>query len=204
MLSNGQLVRALHNGDSSELADTMGRLRGQLAERAEADGVLDIAYRTLDTPVGLLLLAATTRGLVRIAYQQEDHNAVLAKVAQTISPRVLCAPARLDDVAKQLDEYFTGSRRHFDITIDVQLAHGFRATVLRHLTDIPYGSTASYAAVARATGNPRAVRAVGSACATNPLPVVVPCHRVVRSDGSIGGYLGGAAAKQALLRLEAV
>lgn len=204
MIDNIGLAQALQSADSSALADTVGRLRSQLTARAEAVSVLDVAYRTLDTPVGLLLLAATTRGLVRVAYQQEDHDAVLAKVAQVISPRILYAPARLDGAAKQLDEYFTGLRRRFDIAIDSQLARGFRATVLTHLADIPYGGTATYAALARTAGNPRAVRAVGSACATNPLPVVVPCHRVVRSDGSIGGYIGGPAAKQTLLRLEAV
>ena len=139
----------------------------------------------------------------RVAFEGEHHDAVLAHLATAISPRVLRAPRRLDEVARQLDEYFAGRRRRFELPIDLQLAHGFRRTVLARLSEIGYGSTASYATVAAAAGSPAAVRAVGSACATNPVPVVVPCHRVVRSDGSIGGYRGGPDAKRALLALEA-
>jgi methylated-DNA-[protein]-cysteine S-methyltransferase len=177
-------------------------LHARLAARAEDAGLLDLAYRTLATPVGTLLLAASPRGLVRVAYEREDHDRVLATLADQLSPRILAAPARLDRVARALDEYFTGRRTRFDVPLDLALAHGFRHDVLAHLADIPYGHTASYAEVARAAGSPKAVRAVGSACATNPLPVVVPCHRVVRSDGSIGEYVGGVAAKQTLLALE--
>ncbi|HEX5333171.1 MAG TPA: methylated-DNA--[protein]-cysteine S-methyltransferase [Cellulomonas sp.] len=181
----------------------LARLHARLAAAAEEAGVLDVAYRTIDTPVGTLLLAATERGLVRIAFAAEDHDAVLASIAARISPRILRAPARLDDAARQLGEYFEGRRRAFDLPLDLSLSTGFRRTVLAQLREIEYGHTASYAAVAVASGSPRAVRAVGSACATNPLPVVVPCHRVVRSDGTIGQYLGGTDAKRALLRLEA-
>jgi methylated-DNA-[protein]-cysteine S-methyltransferase len=182
----------------------LAALHARLAAAAAADGVLDIAYRTLDTPVGTLLLAGTGRGLVRVAYAGENHDAVLQTLADRISPRILHAPARLDGVATQLGEYFAGRRRSFDVPLDWRLSAGFRAAVLRHLaTDVAYGQTASYGAVARLTGNPKAVRAVGTACATNPLPVVVPCHRVVRADGSIGAYLGGSAAKRTLLALEA-
>jgi methylated-DNA-[protein]-cysteine S-methyltransferase len=162
-----------------------------------------VAYRTVDTPLGPLLLAATGRGLVRVAYQSQDHAEVLARLAEQVSPRILNAPRRLDDAARQLDEYFSGTRRAFDLPLDLRLSRGFRLTVLSHLPDIGYGHTASYSAVAVAAGRPRAVRAVGTACSTNPLPVVVPCHRVIRSDGSIGPYLGGAAAKERLLALEA-
>ena len=183
--------------------DDLRRLHDRLADAAQAEGVLDVAYRTVDTPVGPLLLAATERGLVRVAYLAEDHDAVLQTLADRISPRVLRAPARLDTTARELDEYFTGTRRTFDVPLDWRLSAGFRATVLHRLPDIEYGHTASYAAVATLAGNPKAVRAVGSACATNPLPVVVPCHRVVRSDGSMGGYLGGLEAKRTLLTLEA-
>ena len=180
------------------------RLRGRLAAAAEAEGILDVAYRTVDTPVGPLLLAATEQGLVRVAYPNQGHDAVLQALADRISPRVLHAPARLDPVVRQLDDYFAGRRRRFDVPLDWRLSTGFRSTVLHHLaTDVDYGRTASYAALAALAGNPRAVRAVGTACATNPLPVVVPCHRVVRSDGSMGGYLGGADAKRTLLALEA-
>jgi len=180
------------------------RLRGRLAAASEAEGILDVAYRTVDTPVGPLLLAATEQGLVRVAYPNQGHDAVLQALADRISPRVLHAPARLDPVARQLDDYFAGRRRRFDVPLDWRLSTGFRSTVLHHLaTDVDYGRTASYAALAALAGNPRAVRAVGTACATNPLPVVVPCHRVVRSDGAIGNYAGGVEAKRTLLDLEA-
>jgi methylated-DNA-[protein]-cysteine S-methyltransferase len=184
--------------------DTDQRLHNRLVDEAERDGVLDVSYRTIDSPVGSLLLAATPEGLVRIAFDREDHDVVLARLANEISPRILRAPRRLDGAAAQLDEYFSGRRRTFDMPIDLQLAHGFRRIVLTHLCDIAYGETASYAMVAEASGSPAAVRAVGSACANNPLPLVVPCHRVVRSDGSIGQYLGGTETKQALLAMEAV
>ena len=180
------------------------RLRARLAAAAEAEGILDVAYRTVDTPVGPLLLAATEQGLVRVAYPNQGHDAVLQALADRISPRVLHAPARLDPVARQLDDYFAGRRRRFDVPLDWRLSTGFRSTVLHHLaTDVDYGRTASYAVLAALAGNPRAVRAVGTACATNPLPVVVPCHRVVRSDGAIGNYAGGVEAKRTLLDLEA-
>ena len=182
----------------------LGPLHDRLVAAAQADGLLDVAYRTLDTPVGTLLLAATEQGLVRVAYDVEGHDTVLAALADRVSPRVLAAPGRLDLVARELDEYFAGSRRAFDVPLDQRLSTGFRAEVLRHLPEIGYGHTESYAQVAAAAGNARAVRAVGSACATNPLPVVVPCHRVVRSDGSLGGYAGGPAAKRTLLTLEGV
>lgn len=180
------------------------RLQARLAASAAGSRLLDVAYRTLDTPVGSLLLAATEQGLVRVAYAREDHDAVLQQLAVQISPRVLRAPARLDPAAREVEEYFAGRRRAFDLPLDWQLARGpFRRTVLHTLPTITYGRTCSYAALAAAAGNARAVRAVGTACATNPLPVVVPCHRVVRSDGAPGQYIGGADAKRVLLALEA-
>lgn len=194
-----ELLAALPAVTEAEL----GALHERLTDQADAGGVLDVAYRTLDTPVGTLLLAATEQGLVRVAYGTEGHDKVLESLASRISPRILNAPRRLDTAAREIDEYFAGRRRVFDLPLDLSLSTGFRRLVLGHLSDIGYGRTASYAAVAAAAGSPRAVRAVGTACATNPLPVVVPCHRVVRSDGSFGGYLGGPAAKQALLALEA-
>ena len=179
------------------------RLRARLAAAAEAEGILDVAYRTMDTPVGPLLLAATEQGLVRVAYPNQGHEAVLQALADRVSPRVLHAPARLDPVARQLDDYFAGRRRHFDVPLDWRLSTGFRSTVLHHLaTDVDYGRTASYAALAALAGNPKAVRAVGTACATNPLPVVVPCHRVVRSDGALSGYRFGVERKRRLLARE--
>ena len=181
----------------------LSTLHDRLAASAAAEGVLDVAYRTLDSPVGTLLLAATDRGLVRVAYPIEGHDQVLESLAARLSPRILNAPARLDAVARELDEYFAGRRREFDLPLDFSLSTGFRRIVLGRLTEIGYGHTASYAVVAAAAGSPRAVRAVGTACATNPLPLVVPCHRVIRSDGSFGEYGGGPAAKRLLLDLEA-
>ncbi len=188
---------------TSATPDQLTGLHARLVDAAERDGILDVAYRVVDSPVGPLLVAATERGLVRVAYTSEDHDAVLQSLAERISPRVLNAPARLDAVARELDEYFERRRQRFDVALDWQLSAGFRSTVLHHLPEIGYGHTASYSTVAQLAGNPKAVRAVGSACATNPLPVVVPCHRVVRADGSMGGYLGGIEAKRTLLTLEA-
>ena len=179
------------------------RLHDRLTAEAAGEGLLDVAYRVVAPPVGRLLLAATTDGLVRVAFDREDHDAVLERLATTVSPRILRAPQRLDDAARQLDEYFGGTRRRFDLPVDFRLTQGFRRRVLEHLQDIAYGSTESYAMVAAASGSPAAVRAVGSACANNPIPVIVPCHRVVRSDGTIGQYLGGTEAKHTLLALEA-
>jgi methylated-DNA-[protein]-cysteine S-methyltransferase len=183
--------------------NTLDRLRGTLAASAERDGLLDVAYTTVDTPVGSLLLAATAKGVVRVAYDSEHHDTVLATLATRLSPRVLRAPRRLDIAARELDEYFAGTRTSFDLALDLSLSRGFRQLVQRHLADIAYGQTRSYAQVAQAVGNPRAVRAVGTACATNPLPVILPCHRVLRSDGTLGGYAGGPTAKRTLLDLEA-
>jgi len=178
-------------------------LIARLAVAADDAGLLDVAFTTADTPVGPLLLAATSEGLVRVAYATEDHDAVLQSLADRISPRVLRAPARLDAVARQIDEYFAKQRTAFDVPVDLRLADGFRRNVIEHLREIGYGHRESYAAVAAAVGSPRAVRAVGTACAHNPLPVVIPCHRVVRSDGSTGQYVGGPLAKTTLLDLEA-
>lgn len=181
----------------------LARLRDHLAADAEAAGLLDVSYRTLDTPIGSMLIAATRHGLVRVAFETEGFDAVLDSLSEQVSPRVLGAGGRLDVVAFQFDEYFRGSRRSFDLPLDRRLSRGFRSEVQAWLPHIGYGQTLSYKEVAEKVGRPRAVRAVGSACATNPLPVVVPCHRVLRSDGSLGGYLGGLEAKRALLALEA-
>jgi methylated-DNA-[protein]-cysteine S-methyltransferase len=183
--------------------DDITRLHARLAAAADSDDVLDVAYRTVDSPVGPLLIAATPVGLVRLAFGIEGHDAVLQNLSDRISPRVLHAAARLDPVARQLDEYFAGRRHGFEVPLDWQLSKGFRRTVLEHLAvDVDYGTTASYGTLARLSGSPKAVRAVGTTCATNPIPVVVPCHRVVRSDGTLGGYRGGPAAKRVLLDLE--
>jgi methylated-DNA-[protein]-cysteine S-methyltransferase len=190
-------------GASQVAPGDLRRLHDRLVAAAQANGVLDITYRTLDSPVGTLLLAATERGLVRVAYASEGYDRVLYDLSERISPRILHTSERLDRVARELDEYFAGSRERFDVPLDWRLSSGFRGTVLRHLPEIGYGHTASYGSIAQRVGHPKAVRAVGSACATNPLPIVVPCHRVVRSDGSLSGYLGGVDAKRTLLALEA-
>lgn len=195
------------HGVAAQLADPVPDsvaegLAARFRQLAAAERLVDVAYRTLDSPVGTLLLAGTPAGLVRVAFSGEDHDAVLAQLALAISPRVLHSPGHLDTAARELEEYFAGRRHSFDLVLDLQLATGFRREVLDQLPRISYGATASYAAVAALTSSPRAVRAVGTACARNPLPLVVPCHRVVRSDGSPGSYLGGTAAKALLLELE--
>jgi len=197
--NNVQLVSAL----TMPTAGHLERLRARFIADADTEGLLDVVYRTVDSPFGPLLVAATAHGVVRVAFEREDHDAVLDNLADVVSPRILRSGRRTDDVARQLDEYFAGRRRRFDVDVDLQLVRGFRREVIAHLADIAYGSTASYGAVARAVGNPAAVRAVGSACSHNPVPVVLPCHRVVRSDGGIGQYLGGVEAKAALLAMEA-
>jgi methylated-DNA-[protein]-cysteine S-methyltransferase len=188
---------------SPDDAGTLSMLKDRLGLAAEAEGLLDVAYTTIDSPVGTLLLAATPRGLVRVAYDVEDHDRVLDTLSHRISPRVLRAPRRLDAAARELGEYFGGRRRVFDLPLDLSMSAGFRQLVQRRLPEIGYGQTRTYGQVAELVGNPRAVRAVGTACATNPLPVVVPCHRVLPANGAVGGYIGGSEAKKALLRLEA-
>ena len=188
-----------YDASGSHLERLLGRVVAEADRRAE----VDVAYRTVDGPVGTLLLAATSAGLVRVAFASEGEDAVLQELADRVSPRVLPLPGRLDATARELDEYFAGRRRRFDVALDWQLSGGFRRDVLGHLAvDVEYGHTTSYAGLAALAGSPRAVRAVGTACATNPIPVVVPCHRVVRSDGSMGRYRGGEEAKHALLELE--
>lgn len=180
------------------------RLRVRLASEGGERELIDVSYRTVDSPVGELLLAATGNGLVRVAFAREDFDLVLSDIAVELSPRILENPAPLDAAARELDEYFSGIRSAFDLPLDHTLSTGFRLAVQEFLPEITYGTTLSYTEVARAVGNPKAVRAVGSACATNPLPIVVPCHRVLRRDGTLGGYIGGLEAKTALLELEHV
>ncbi|BAJ31623.1 MULTISPECIES: methylated-DNA--[protein]-cysteine S-methyltransferase [Kitasatospora] len=186
-----------------EDAAVLARLHRRLEAEADGAGLVDVAYTTVDSPVGSLLLATTPAGLVRVAYPAEDHDRVLEHLGRQLGPRVLRAPRRLDAAARELDEYFARRRRTFDLPLDLSLSRGFRRTVQQHLPEIGYGQTRSYREVAELVGNPKAVRAVGTACATNPLPVVVPCHRVLRTDGTLGGYIGGLDAKTALLALEA-
>jgi len=175
-----------------------------LTARAAAEGLLDVAYATVDSPFGPLLIATTPRGLIKLSLPNYDVGEALAELAARISPRVLEAPARLDDVRRQLDEYFEGRRREFDLPLDWRLSKGFRLRAARAIHRIPYGRTRSYTEIARSAGNERAVRAAGTACGANPIPVVVPCHRVLRSGGALGGYGGGLPMKEALLKMEGV
>lgn len=185
-------------------ADTT-RLRDRLARDAEREGLVDVAYRSVDTPIGGLLLAASPAGLVYVAFEVEDSGVVLEMLADRVGPRILGAPSGspvLDAAAAQIDQYLDGRRREFDLPLDTRLARGFRGEVQQHLARVGYGRTATYREIAADLDRPGAVRAVGSACATNPLPLVWPCHRILRSDGGLGGYRGGLAAKQRLLEME--
>jgi methylated-DNA-[protein]-cysteine S-methyltransferase len=176
----------------------------RLSERADAEGLLDVAYANVDSPFGSLLIAATPRGVVRVNLPNYDPEETLEELAAKVSPRVLEAPARLERARRELDLYFEGRLTEFDLPIDWQLTHGFRGKVQRAINRIPYGKTRTYTEMARRAGNERAVRAAGSACGTNPIPIVVPCHRVLRSGGALGGYGGGLPMKEALLKLEGV
>jgi methylated-DNA-[protein]-cysteine S-methyltransferase len=174
-----------------------------LAERAAAEGLLDVAYASVDSPLGPLTVAVTPRGLVRVAYtESRSQDEVLQELAAKVSPRVLEAPARLDDTRRELDEYFEGRRTDFDLPIDWSVTRGFTQKVLRATACIGFGQVRTYADVASRAGSPRAVRAAGNALGANPMPVVVPCHRVVRTGGGLGGYTGGLHRKEFLLHLE--
>lgn len=176
----------------------------RIAERASEQGLLDVAYTTADSPFGPLLLATTPRGLVRLGLPNQDADQLLVDLSRRVSPRVLEAPTQLDEARRQLDLYFDGKLEHFELPLDWQLSEGFRLRVLHAIAAIPYGETRSYTEMATTAGNERAVRAAGTACGRNPIPLVVPCHRVLRSGGALGGYGGGLPMKQGLLQLEGV
>lgn len=176
----------------------------RLTERAAAEGLLDVAYASLDSPFGPLLVAATPRGIVKLSLPNYDAGEALEELAENVSPRVLEAPAKLDEARRELDLYFEGRLTEFDLPIDWRLTAGFRGRVQRAIARIPYGQTRSYTEMARSAGNERAVRAAGTACGSNPIPIVVPCHRVLRSGGGLGGYGGGLPMKEALLKMEGV
>ncbi|MBV9337244.1 MAG: methylated-DNA--[protein]-cysteine S-methyltransferase [Solirubrobacterales bacterium] len=174
-----------------------------LAESASAAGLLDVAFATLDSPLGTLLLASTPRGLVRLAYvDHEDADSVLEQLAAKLSPRILAAPRRLDEPRRELDQYFAGARRRFEFPLDWRLTRGFTRRVLQATAQVPYGDTASYKQVAAQAGSPLASRAAGNALGSNPIPIVVPCHRILHSGGGLGGYTGGLERKRRLLAVE--
>lgn len=174
----------------------------RLADAAAGEGLLDVAYSSVSSPFGELLAAGSTRGLVMLSYPDYSPDAALERLSREISPRLLEAPARLDPVRAQLEEYFNGDRRSFDLSIDWRLTRGFVREVLRGTAGIPFGETRTYAEMAAGAGSPRAFRAAGSALGANPIPIVVPCHRVLRSGGALGGYAGGLEVKRELLQLE--
>ena len=185
--------------------DASSEAAGRLAARAYEEGLLDVAYTVEDSPVGPLLLASTGRGLVELGYEADKElDFMLERLATKVSPRVLEAPARLDPVRRELEEYFEGKRLDFDIPLDWSLTKGFTRRVLRATAKVPYGEVSTYRQVATKAGNERAVRAAGNALGANPIPIVVPCHRILRTGGSLGGYGGGVPRKEFLLRLEGV
>ena len=201
MTSEDEIRRALSRaGDELD-----GRaLSAAIAERAEGEGLLDLAYCEVESPLGTLLAVATSTGLVKLGYPNVPAEEQLEELAARVSPRLLEAPARLDPLRRELDQYFAGERRDFDLALDWRLTAGFVQRVLRETARIPFGQTRSYAEMASSAGSPRAFRAAGSALGANPIPIVVPCHRVLRSGGGLGGYGGGLAVKEQLLRLEGV
>jgi methylated-DNA-[protein]-cysteine S-methyltransferase len=193
------LARGMSRGEERPVPD--------IGDAAAAAGLLDVAYATLDSPVGTLLLASTDRGLVRLAYlgpDGDDEDAVLEHLAAAISPRILASPRRLDIPRRELDQYFAGARHEFDVALDWQLTHGFGRRVLQATARIPYGAVSSYKQVAAEAGSPRGSRAAGNALGSNPIPIVVPCHRVLHAGGGLGGYTGGLDRKRKLLAVEQV
>ncbi|HYZ47095.1 MAG TPA: methylated-DNA--[protein]-cysteine S-methyltransferase [Actinomycetota bacterium] len=175
----------------------------RFVEHADRAGLVDVAYSVLDSPIGPLVGATTERGVVALSFGTESLDAVLQEVSAGVSPRVLEVPSRLDPIRRQLDEYFEGRRRRFELSVDLRLVRGFRRKVLDATARIPYGMVASYREVATRAGNPGASRAAGTALALNPVPIIVPCHRVLRTGGNLGGYGGGLERKRFLLDLEA-
>jgi methylated-DNA-[protein]-cysteine S-methyltransferase len=198
-----EVQRALARGWSGT-AEAAAAAAGRLNQLAEAEGLIDVGYARADSPFGTLLVAATPRGLVRLAYEYERLEDVLEELAEALSPRILEAPARLDAVRRELEEYCEGKRDRFDIPVDWALVTpGFSRRVLQATAKVPYGSVSTYGEVARRAGSPRAARAAGNALGSNPVPIVVPCHRVIRSGGDLGGYGGGGPKRKAfLLHLE--
>jgi methylated-DNA-[protein]-cysteine S-methyltransferase len=204
-LSDQQLEKMLKQAPPT--TDLDRAVQGLLA-RAERDGLIDVAYAVVDSPFGELLVARTDRGVVRLALptsrgRQRPRDEVLEELAADISPRILESPKRLDEERRELEDYFEGRREHFEVPVDWSLTStGFRSRALHAVARIPYGKTKTYAEIAKMAGNPKAFRAAGTACGHNPIPLIVPCHRVVQSGGGIGRYGGGPEMKRALLDLE--
>jgi methylated-DNA-[protein]-cysteine S-methyltransferase len=191
-------LRRAHDDDESAAAAAARRLTRRIAD----EGLADVGYAPVDSPFGPLLAAATRRGLVKLAFPEEDVDGVLERLAQRVSPRIVAADAQLDPVRRELDEYFAGRRRGFALPLDWTLVGPFGRRVLGATAEIPYGGVLSYAEVAAEAGSPRGSRAAGNALGANPIPIVVPCHRVLRSGGALGGYGGGLDRKRFLLELE--
>lgn len=196
------LERRLGHARTEEPTLDLAGLRERLSARAAAAGVLDVAYGEHDSPLGPLRVFVTDRGVVRIGFPAESLESQLDELARKVSPRVLRAPDRTDAVRRELDEYFVGARRIFDVRVDWRLTSGFAERVLEATARIPFGEVSSYRQMAAAAGSPHAYRAAGNALGSNPVPIVVPCHRVLHASGGLGGYAGGLESKRYLLRLE--
>jgi methylated-DNA-[protein]-cysteine S-methyltransferase len=199
---NEDLERALRES-ANHAGSVPAELAARVVARADDEGLLDVAYAAVDSPLGALTAVSTPVGLVTLSYRAPDDE-LLGELASKLSPRLLEAPARLDEARRELDEYFEGRRERFELPLDWSLVHGFARDVLEHTAGIPYGALETYKDVAAGAGSERAVRAAGNALGSNPMPIVVPCHRVVRTGGSLGGYTGGVERKEFLLRLEGV
>ncbi len=197
------LERRLASGEPSGVLD-LTRLRERVAERATHEHLLDVAYASMDSPLGELTVFVTPRGVVRVAFADEPGAATLEDMAERVSPRILAASRPTDEARRQLDDYLTGERRAFDLPLDWSLIRGFAVGILRATAAVPYGSTSTYRDVAAAAGSPRAARAAGNALGSNPIPIIVPCHRILHASGGLGGYAGGLDRKRTLLRLEGV
>jgi methylated-DNA-[protein]-cysteine S-methyltransferase len=182
--------------------EAMRAAREALAQRASAEDTVDITYAVTDSPVGRLLVAVTSVGVLRIAFEREHHDEVLSSLANRISARILQSATHTDHIRRELDEYFAGTRAAFTLTIDWALVAGFQRSILDAANHLLYGSTVSYAEIASAAGNSKAVRAAGTALGKNPIPIVIPCHRILRANGTLGGYLGGTEAKALLIETE--
>ena len=196
------LENDLRRNGRRDLTVARQRAAELLRRRAEADGLVDIAYTTIDSPRGQMLVAATANGLVALGLPRSSQDQILWELSRRVSPRLLEAPERLDGVRRELHEYFEGKRKTFEMPVDWQLIHGFHTAVLRQAARIPYGSVSTYKEMAVRAGSPLAARAAGNALATNPIPIVIPCHRVLATGGGLGGYGGGLDMKKWLLELE--